>query len=70
MRSTRSAELNRALALCERHPALGARDAMLAAITLNRGIGAILTADRGFDEVPGLRRVDPLDAAAVASVCG
>lgn len=63
------AELTRAFALCERHPGLDARDAMFAAIALNRGLAAIVSADRGFDDIPGLDRVDPLDDAAVAALC-
>ncbi|MBB4661193.1 type II toxin-antitoxin system VapC family toxin [Conexibacter arvalis] len=63
-------EFLRALALFERHEQLGARDAMFAAIALNRGLDAIVTADRGFEGIAGLRRVDPLDEAAVASICG
>lgn len=62
------AESIRALALFERHEQLGARDAMFAAIALNRGLDAIVTADRGFDGIAGLRRIDPRDAAAVASI--
>lgn len=65
-----AAELTRALALFRRHDQLGARDAMFAAIALNRDLGAIVTADRGFDGIAGLRRVDPLDDAAIASICG
>lgn len=60
----------RALALFARHEQLGARDTMFAAVALNRGLDAIVTADRGFDGIPGLRRIDPLDDDAVASICG
>jgi predicted nucleic acid-binding protein len=65
-----ASELTRALALFQRHEHLGARDAIFAAIALNRRLDAILTADRGFDGIPGLTRVDPLDAAAVERLCG
>lgn len=64
-----AAELTRAFVLCERHPHLDARDAMFAAIALNRGLSAVITADRGFDGIPGLRRVDPLDADAIEQLC-
>lgn len=64
-----AAELTRAFVLCERHPHLDARDAMFAAIALNRGLSAVITADRGFDGIPGLRRVDPLDADALDALC-
>jgi predicted nucleic acid-binding protein len=49
---------------------LGSRDAVFAAVALNRGIPAILSPDRAFDEVPGLRRVDPADGAAVEELVG
>jgi len=45
-------------------PQLGTNDRLHVGTCLVHGIGTIVTADRGFDEVPGLRRVDPLDAAA------
>jgi predicted nucleic acid-binding protein len=32
------------------------------------GIETILTADRGFDGVPGLRRVDPADLSEVRTL--
>lgn len=44
---------------------IGARDAVFAAVALNRGIPAILSPDRAFDEVDGLVRVDPADRPAV-----
>lgn len=49
-----ASELTRAFVLLQRHAQLGARDAMLAAVALNRGLAAIVTADRGFDGIPGL----------------
>jgi uncharacterized protein len=47
------------MALLADHAALDVRDAVFAATALNRGIPLILSPDRGFDEVPGLDRVDP-----------
>ncbi len=44
---------------------LGANDRLHAAVCMVEGIDTILTGDRGFDGVPGLRRVDPFDADAV-----
>ena len=45
-------------------------DALFAATALRRGIDTIVTADRAFECVPGLRRIDPLDESAVASLHG
>jgi hypothetical protein len=61
-------DLRRALELARRHEHLGARDAVHAATALNRGIDAIVSADRHFDGIPGLDRVDPGDRAAVAQL--
>jgi hypothetical protein len=61
-------DMERALDLwsgCER---LDVRDAIFAAQALNRSIDAILSPDRGFDEVSGLERIDPADSEAVASL--
>lgn len=57
-------DLRLALGLFESAAALGARDAVHAATALNRGIDAIVSPDRAFDGVPGLERIDPLDAVA------
>ena len=46
-------------------PALGANDRVHAATCRLNGIGTIVSADRGFDSVPELYRVDPLDTEAV-----
>jgi uncharacterized protein len=62
------ADMLRALELYEGHPRLGTTDAVFAAVALNRGIDAVLTSDRGFDGIPGLERIDPLDAEAVAAL--
>jgi predicted nucleic acid-binding protein len=56
------------MTLLDTHPQLGARDAVFAATALNRGIEAILSADRDFDGIPGLERIDPADEAAVATL--
>jgi len=59
-----------ALDLFEENPRLDARDAVFAAVALNRGIDAILATDRAFDEVAGLERIDPADERAVATLAG
>jgi predicted nucleic acid-binding protein len=55
----------RALDLFTAVPGLDALDAVHAATALRHGAEAIVTADRAFDRVPGLRRVDPREAEAV-----
>jgi predicted nucleic acid-binding protein len=45
--------------LVARYSELGARDLLHVAICLHEGIGDIITTDRGFDSVEGLRRIDP-----------
>jgi len=56
--------------LFETNPGLAARDAVFAAVALNRGIDAILATDRAFDEVRGLERIDPADERGVAGLVG
>lgn len=51
-------------------PRLSARDAIFAAIATRHGLQNILSADADFDNLPGLRRIDPSDTAAVASLAG
>ena len=52
-----------ALDLIDRHPSLPIRDAVHAATALAKGVATVLSADRDFDAVAGLTRIDPLDAA-------
>jgi hypothetical protein len=44
---------------CESHAALGAFDSVLAAVALNQRVEALVSAERAFGEVAGLRWVDP-----------
>jgi len=55
-------DLALALGLIADHPALSMRDCVHAATALRRGVGLIVSPDRGFDSVPGLERVDPMGA--------
>lgn len=68
LHDVRTTDLNLALWLFETHERLTARDATFAAVALNRGLDTILSADRDFDDIPGLERIDPRDTAAVASL--
>ncbi len=43
------------------HPHLQARDAIHAAVVLEQGLDGIISADRGFDGIPGVTRFDPLE---------
>lgn len=63
-------DVQRGIDLFEAYANLDARDAVFTALALNRGIDAILTTDRAFDEVDGLERIDPTDQQAVAALVG
>ncbi len=56
-------DLDRGLGLFEQYPALGAFDAVLAAVALERRAEALVSADRAFASVPGLPLVDPATPA-------
>lgn len=56
-------DLDRGLDLFEQYPALGAVDAVLAAVALDRRAEALVSADRAFASVPGLPLVDPATPA-------
>jgi predicted nucleic acid-binding protein len=49
---------------------IGANDRVHVATCLANGVDTILSADRAFDTVEQLRRIDPLDALAVAELLG
>ena len=49
-------------------PALGANDRLHVATCVAHGIELVVTADRGFDSVAELRRIDPLDGPALAAL--
>jgi predicted nucleic acid-binding protein len=51
-------DVDHGLGLYERHERLGSFDAVLAATTLRAG-HTLVSADRAFADVPGLRHVDP-----------
>ena len=60
-------DLRAGLTLFERHRRLGSFDAVLAGACLNGSVDALVSADRAFASVHGLRHVIP-DAAGVASL--
>lgn len=51
--------MDSARSLMDEQPRLGARDAVHAAFTLACGGTAICSYDCGFDDLPGLRRLEP-----------
>jgi predicted nucleic acid-binding protein len=61
-------DVQRGLDLFEADSNLGVRDAVFAAVALNRGIDAILATDRAFEGIGGLERIDPADERAVATL--
>lgn len=56
-------DLDRGLRLFADHPRLGSFDAVLAAVAIGHGAEALVSADSGFDGIPGLRWVDPATPA-------
>lgn len=52
-------DLDRGLGLLEHYPAVGAFDAVLAAVAMNHSAQALVSADRAFASVSGLMWTDP-----------
>lgn len=65
---TNEEDLRRGLELFESHSSVGAFDAVLAAVALNREAEALVSADATFETVPGLRFVHPSSEEAEAIV--
>lgn len=59
-----AAEITIAMRLMSETRSLSARDAIHAAVVFEHGLDGIITADRDFDRIPGLRRFDPMEVAA------
>jgi predicted nucleic acid-binding protein len=55
--------LDLARSLMDRHPKLMARDALHASVCEHAALDAICSYDRDFDRIPGVRRLEPEDAA-------
>jgi predicted nucleic acid-binding protein len=51
-------------------PGLGTADRLHAAVALDAGCEVIVTTDRAFAGLDGLRRVDPLDTDAINALVG
>jgi len=56
-------DIDRAAELLSRHQSLAARDAIHAAVALNRDAEAFVSADKAFATVEGLNSVDPVTFA-------
>lgn len=50
-----------AAALADQHPGISARDLLHAAVMRRLGVNSIISADRDFDRLPGIIRLDPAD---------
>ena len=59
-----TAEIRAAMRLMQETMGLSARDAVHAAVVMVHGLDGIVSADRDFDRIPGLRRYDPAELAA------
>ncbi len=56
-------EIERSRDLCANYPELPARDLVHVAVMLSHGIRVIISADRHFDQVSEVTRLDPLGLA-------
>lgn len=63
-------DLDSALELFGEHDSLHMRDAIHLAIARCHGMTTILSTDRGFEGIEGIRRVDPADLSAVSKLAG
>jgi len=57
-------EIRTAMRILAETPGIEARDAIHAAVAIEHGPEGIVSADRDFDRIPGLRRFDPIEATA------
>jgi predicted nucleic acid-binding protein len=58
-----AADVENAAILADRHPDLGARDLLHAALMGRLGVRLIVSADAGFDRLPEVERLDPTRVA-------
>lgn len=61
-------DLDAGLTLFEIHDGLGSFDAVLAAVATRRGADAIVSADRAFADISGVRHVDPASPHLLAEL--
>jgi predicted nucleic acid-binding protein len=51
--------MDRALDLLKSDPTITSRDAVHAAVMLHNSLRVIISTDKHFDSIPGIRRLDP-----------
>ena len=56
-----AADIRVAATLADDHPEVGARDLLHAAVMRRLGVERIISADKDFDHLPGIARLDPAD---------
>ena len=56
-------DIHLATNLADRHIGISARDLVHAAVMQRLGADVIISADAGFDRLPGLKRLDPADVS-------
>jgi len=59
-------DVDLALKLLQRYENIQPRDAIHAAIMLNNGLTTIYSTDSHFDEIKGIKRIDPIDLSMKA----
>jgi len=60
----RAEDVAAAAKLAARSPGVSARDLVHAAVMGRLGCAEVISADRDFDRVPGIKRLDPMEVAA------
>jgi predicted nucleic acid-binding protein len=58
------ADIEQATSLADRHAGIDSRDLVHAAVMRRLGVTRIVSADRDFDRLPGIERLDPADVSA------
>ncbi len=58
-----AADVSHAAELADANPELGGRDLLHAAVMQRLGLRRIVRADRGFDRLDGIERLDPANLA-------
>ncbi len=62
--SVRAVDVEQAALLADQYAGLSARDLLHAAVMRRVGATTLVSADRGFDRIAGIERLDPSDVAS------